>query len=304
MSALAGKQELHAEVGKLVETQLARIAEIAKAKPEERFTSLVHLINEQTLMESHRRMEPGKVPGVDGVTKREYEANLEANLKDLVARMKRQAYKPQPALSLPMSTIKSQLSNLNQLAVRNAMGQWVRTLLTALAVGLGVMMIPAADVIGSAVRNAGQTLEQSERAGAFVGDYLDDGLQTVGLVILAAAAFLVFNAFAMSITQRQRQIGALRALGATRGQVMRLVLGEAFLIGLGGTVLGLLLGPLVGRGVITLLGEIASVAHGESTLTAQSVVLAAVLGIGVTLVSVLIPAWRAATTDPDLVMRS
>lgn len=98
MSALAGKQELHAEVGKLVETQLARIAEIAKAKPEERFTSLAHLINEQTLMESHRRMEPGKVPGVDGVTKQEYEANLEANLKDLVARMKRQAYKPQPAL--------------------------------------------------------------------------------------------------------------------------------------------------------------------------------------------------------------
>ena len=49
-------------------------------------------------MESHRRMEPGKVPGVDGVTKKEYEANLEANLKDLVARMKRQAYKPQPVL--------------------------------------------------------------------------------------------------------------------------------------------------------------------------------------------------------------
>ncbi|MGE5549546.1 MAG: group II intron reverse transcriptase/maturase, partial [Bacteroidota bacterium] len=79
-----------------METQLARITEIAKAKPDERFTSLAHLINERTLAESHREMDPRKASGVDGVTKEEYGKDLEANLLGLVARMKRQAYKPQP----------------------------------------------------------------------------------------------------------------------------------------------------------------------------------------------------------------
>jgi group II intron reverse transcriptase/maturase len=81
-----------------VETKLARIAEAAKARLSEKFTSLAHLINERTLAERHRKMETGKASGVDGETKATYGENLEANLQDLVARMKRQAYKPQPAL--------------------------------------------------------------------------------------------------------------------------------------------------------------------------------------------------------------
>jgi RNA-directed DNA polymerase len=81
-----------------VETKLARIVEMAKARPSERFTSLAHLINERTLAECHRRMEAGKASGVDGETKATYGENLEANLQDLVARMKRQAYKPEPVL--------------------------------------------------------------------------------------------------------------------------------------------------------------------------------------------------------------
>ena len=79
-----------------METKLARIAEATKARPSEKFTSLAHLINERTLAECHRRMKAGKASGVDGETKATYGGNLEANLQDLVARMKRQAYKPQP----------------------------------------------------------------------------------------------------------------------------------------------------------------------------------------------------------------
>jgi group II intron reverse transcriptase/maturase len=79
-----------------METKLARITEIAKAKPDEKFTSLAHLINEQTLAECHREMDPRKASGVDGVTKEEYEKDLQTNLRNLVALMKRQAYKPQP----------------------------------------------------------------------------------------------------------------------------------------------------------------------------------------------------------------
>lgn len=78
-----------------METQFARITEIAKQKPEEKFTSLVHLINEQSLAESHKKLESGKASGIDMVTKEQYGKNLGANIKDLLGRMKRQAYKPQ-----------------------------------------------------------------------------------------------------------------------------------------------------------------------------------------------------------------
>ena len=79
-----------------METKLKRIAEAARERPKERFTSLVHLVNEEMLEICHREMDGSKAPGVDGVTKEDYEENLQENLEDLVARMKRQAYKPQP----------------------------------------------------------------------------------------------------------------------------------------------------------------------------------------------------------------
>lgn len=80
-----------------METKLERIAQIAKEKPEERFTSLIHLINKETLNQCHKEMNCRKASGVDEVTKAEYEENIEANVEDLVSRMKRQAYIPQPA---------------------------------------------------------------------------------------------------------------------------------------------------------------------------------------------------------------
>lgn len=80
-----------------METKLERIAEIAKTKPEERFTALIHLINKEAVIQCHEEMNGRKASGVDEVTKAEYEENLEANVEDLLSRMKRQAYKPQPA---------------------------------------------------------------------------------------------------------------------------------------------------------------------------------------------------------------
>jgi len=52
-----------------MQTKLERIARIAKERPEERFTSLVHLINEESLIQAHRQMKAKKAPGIDKVTK-------------------------------------------------------------------------------------------------------------------------------------------------------------------------------------------------------------------------------------------
>ncbi|MBN2796782.1 MAG: group II intron reverse transcriptase/maturase [Clostridia bacterium] len=80
-----------------METKLKRIADVARANPKEKFTSLIHLINKEMLFECHKEMKTRKSSGVDSVTKEEYNMNLDERLTDLVSRMKRQAYKPQPA---------------------------------------------------------------------------------------------------------------------------------------------------------------------------------------------------------------
>lgn len=87
--------QLHTEVGIGMETKLARITEVAKAKPKERFTSLAHLLNKQMLWDCHLELPANKAAGIDQVTKAAYEANLEANLDDLLARLKRKGYRPQ-----------------------------------------------------------------------------------------------------------------------------------------------------------------------------------------------------------------
>lgn len=79
-----------------METKLARIREIAASKPTERFTSLTHLLDEKMLKACHEEQDSKKAAGVDGVAKHEYATNLEENIKDLVNRLKRKAYRPKP----------------------------------------------------------------------------------------------------------------------------------------------------------------------------------------------------------------
>jgi group II intron reverse transcriptase/maturase len=88
-----------------MQTKLERIARIAKERPEERFTSLVHLINEESLIQAHRQMKAKKAPGIDKVTKDKYEENLTENVRGLITRMKRNSYRPQPVLRRYISKI-------------------------------------------------------------------------------------------------------------------------------------------------------------------------------------------------------
>ena len=79
-----------------METKLARIAQIAKEKPKEKFTSLAHLISEEMLLECHNELKANKAAGVDEVTKAEYEENLQENIKRLHESLKNMTYIPQP----------------------------------------------------------------------------------------------------------------------------------------------------------------------------------------------------------------
>ena len=80
-----------------METKLARIAEISKQKPKEIFTSVYHLINKELLIQCHKELDGKKAKGIDGITKAEYQENLERNIEDLVNKLKNKAFKPCPA---------------------------------------------------------------------------------------------------------------------------------------------------------------------------------------------------------------
>lgn len=81
-------------------TKLERISELVAKNPKMVFTSLYHLIDADLLRQCHREMDGRKASGVDKVTKDAYEAKLEENLTDLVARLKRKKYRPQPSLRI------------------------------------------------------------------------------------------------------------------------------------------------------------------------------------------------------------
>lgn len=61
-----------------------------------KLTSLIHLVNKETLKEQHKKQRNGKSSGIDKITKEEYEKHLEENLEDLINRMKKFSYKPLP----------------------------------------------------------------------------------------------------------------------------------------------------------------------------------------------------------------
>jgi group II intron reverse transcriptase/maturase len=94
---LKEKHILYTEEDKYMETKLERIAKVAKEKPNEKFTSLIYLINKEMIIKCHEEMNGRKASGVDNITKAIYEENLQENVENLINRMKRQAYKPQPA---------------------------------------------------------------------------------------------------------------------------------------------------------------------------------------------------------------
>lgn len=80
-----------------METKLARISEISTKRPDTKLSSIGHLINAEMLRECHNEMKSNKAVGIDGVTKEMYESNLNANIENLVLRLKNKSYKPKAA---------------------------------------------------------------------------------------------------------------------------------------------------------------------------------------------------------------
>src|SRR5271166_1255426 len=79
-----------------VSSDLDRVRQVARKDKDVRFTALLHHVSVDRLREAYRAIQPGAAPGVDGVTWSDYGVDLEANLRDLHARVQRGAYRARP----------------------------------------------------------------------------------------------------------------------------------------------------------------------------------------------------------------
>jgi len=158
------------------------------------------------------------------------------------------------------------------------------------ALGAGYEVVPAAKLAEERAEPVRQGVGNLRNALA--------GFAAVGLVV---GSFIIFNTFAILVAQRTRELGMLRALGASRAQVLESVVAEAAIIGTVAAGMGLAAGVGLARLLLRVVG-FARLGLGAPeagvVVLGRTVVAALAVGLVVTVGSAIIPAVRAARTSP------
>ena len=155
------------------------------------------------------------------------------------------------------------------------------------------------------VARTGDAVVAKNQAGIdeFMG-FLNTFLLVFAAVSLVVGTFLIINTFSILVAQRSRELALLRALGASRRQVNRSVLLEAFGVGVVGSTLGLLGGYVLALGLRALFGVFGlDLTGAEFTVTPTTILASYAVGIVVTVVAAYIPARRASRIAPVQALR-
>lgn len=152
------------------------------------------------------------------------------------------------------------------------------------------------------------TGEQSaqETAGA-INDIIDifgNVLLGFAAVSLFVSAFLIFNTFAIIVSQRLRELALLRAVGASSKQIRTMIIGEALVVSVVATLLGIVAGMGVAKGIVAIFNA-AGAAFPSAALivSTRTIIASAVVGVGVTVSAAIVPALRASRIPPVAAMR-
>jgi putative ABC transport system permease protein len=184
---------------------------------------------------------------------------------------------------------------VNEIDVAATAGTPTDQLLTA----IGATLPPGFEAVSGA--SVGQEQAKSvERNLSFFNTFL----LTFALIALFVGAFLIFNTFSILVGQRTRELALLRAIGASRGQVNRSVLGEALVVGLTGSILGLLIGVPLAAGLYAALRAFGLDLPSTSLqLLPRTIVVCLLTGTVITILSAVLPARRAGRIPPVAAMR-
>lgn len=134
-------------------------------------------------------------------------------------------------------------------------------------------------------------------------------LTALSSIALAVGMFLIYNTVSISVVRRREEIGTLRALGAARGDMLLVFLGEGLLFGVVGSALGVAFGTLLADSLLAAMNQAVAAHWLQSTArsTEFNVAVAAgaaALGVGASLLAALLPALEAANVPPANTMRA
>jgi putative ABC transport system permease protein len=156
--------------------------------------------------------------------------------------------------------------------------------------------LPAAFKVETAQENA---QEQSDEVGGEISSFLTPALLAFAGVALFVGAFIIFNTFSITVAQRVREFGMVRTLGATRGQVLRNVIGEALVIGVLASLIGLAVGVGIARGIQALFDAVGfGLPAASIEIQPRTVIIALLVGVVVTVLASVAPALRATRVPP------
>ncbi len=134
--------------------------------------------------------------------------------------------------------------------------------------------------------------------------FLKTALLAFAGISLFVGSFIIFNTFSITVAQRAREFALLRTLGASRGQVLRSVLGEGVVLGALGALGGLGLGILLASGLKALFGAVGfDVPSNGAVVQTRTIVVSLLVGVVVTILSTLAPALRATRVAPVAALR-
>ncbi|HWC67844.1 MAG TPA: FtsX-like permease family protein [Acidimicrobiales bacterium] len=129
-------------------------------------------------------------------------------------------------------------------------------------------------------------------------------LMTFAYIALFVGMFIIYNTFSIVLAQRAKDLAMLRAIGASRRQVLRSVIGEAIGVGVVAAAVGLGLGVAMSFALKALLGGVGlDIPGGGMVVSTATIVTSLVVGLAVTLVSAIAPAWRASRVAPMAALR-
>lgn len=152
------------------------------------------------------------------------------------------------------------------------------------------------------------TVQQQGSALSQMTDAFEINLQALSLLAVVVGIFLIYNTVTFSVVQRRPVIGILRSLGATRRQIFAFVIGEAFILGIVGTICGMALGLILGRLAVGLVAQTISDLYFSVNVTGLRVdsftlIKGAVLGFAASLGAAFVPSADATNTPPAGTMK-
>lgn len=132
---------------------------------------------------------------------------------------------------------------------------------------------------------------------------LKQSLLVFAYIALFVGTFIIANTFTMLVAQRTKELALLRAVGASRRQITRSVLIEAFVVGAVAGVTGLVAGIGIGAGLRSLMSTLgATVPDGPLVITPGAVATALGVGVVITMLAAWLPGRRAAKIPPVAAM--